>query len=115
MSVHGALENLVVLDLTRVLAGPLCGALLGDLGATVIKIEVPGRGDDARAYGPYRNGESMVDFAQLLCNRVCGHRPCVEHGGFVLYAGLQGPRLYPGADFTDVDHPVPGLCGSFPL
>jgi len=68
MSVHGALENLVVLDLTRVLAGPLCGALLGDLGATVIKIEVPGRGDDARAYGPYRNGESMY-YANLNRNK----------------------------------------------
>lgn len=47
-----ALENLTVLDLTRVVAGPYAGALLGDLGANVIKIEIPGRGDDARGYGP---------------------------------------------------------------
>lgn len=61
---HGALENIRVLDLTRVVAGPFCGALLGDMGADVIKIEVPGRGDDARAYGPYKNGESLY-FANL--------------------------------------------------
>ncbi len=55
----GALEGIVVLDLTRVLAGPYCGMLLGDLGAEVIKIEVPGRGDDARQYPPFKNDESF--------------------------------------------------------
>ncbi len=59
MAEHTALENLVVLDLCRVIAGPFCGAMLADLGATVIKIEMPGRGDDARAYAPYINGESL--------------------------------------------------------
>ena len=54
-----ALQNLTVLDLTRVVAGPYAGAILGDFGAKVIKIEVPGKGDDARGYGPYANGESM--------------------------------------------------------
>lgn len=53
------LEGVVVLDLTRVLAGPYCGMLLSDMGATVIKIEMPGQGDDSRAYGPYQNGESI--------------------------------------------------------
>lgn len=59
MAEHAALENLVVLDLCRVIAGPFCGAMLADLGATVIKIERPGKGDDARAYAPYLNGESL--------------------------------------------------------
>lgn len=49
----GALEGLVVLDLSRILAGPTCTQLLGDLGATVIKIENPkSGGDDTRSWGP---------------------------------------------------------------
>lgn len=63
-----ALENLVVLDLTRVVAGPYAGSILGDFGAKVIKIEMPGKGDDARAYGPYKNGESIY-YANLNRNK----------------------------------------------
>lgn len=56
--IHGALEDLVILDLTRVVAGPFCTSILGDMGARVIKIENPKGGDDSRAFGPYVNGES---------------------------------------------------------
>ena len=63
-----ALENVLVLDLTRVVAGPYAGSILGDFGADVIKIEVPGKGDDARGYGPYRNGESVY-YANLNHNK----------------------------------------------
>ncbi|KZM50046.1 CaiB/BaiF CoA-transferase family protein [Labrenzia sp. OB1] len=51
-SATGALSGLVVLDLSRILAGPTCTQILGDLGAEVLKVERPGRGDDTRGWGP---------------------------------------------------------------
>ena len=56
---EGALSGFKVLDLSRVLAGPWCGMLLGDLGAEVVKVESPGSGDDTRGWGPpFLEGES---------------------------------------------------------
>jgi CoA:oxalate CoA-transferase len=54
----GPLNGAVILDLSRILAGPYCTLLLHELGARVIKVEPP-QGDDARAYGPFRDGESL--------------------------------------------------------
>jgi CoA:oxalate CoA-transferase len=53
------LKGITVLDLTRVLAGPFCTMILAQLGARVIKVEVPGTGDDSRAFGPFANGKSL--------------------------------------------------------
>lgn len=69
-----ALEGLRILDLTRILAGPLVTQMLGDLGADVIKVERPGKGDDAREMGPpfLRDREGKeTDLAGffLCCNR----------------------------------------------
>ena len=62
------LEGLVVLDLSRVLAGPYCGMMLADYGANVIKIEPPGEGDDSRAFGPFVGKESAY-FMSLNRNK----------------------------------------------
>ncbi len=62
------LSGIKVVDLSRVMSGPYCTALLADMGAEVIKIETPGSGDDARHFGPYVNDYSVY-FAQLNRNK----------------------------------------------
>jgi len=64
----GPLKGLKILDLTRVLAGPYCTMILGDLGADIIKVEIPGKGDDSRHFGPYIKDESAY-FMSLNRNK----------------------------------------------
>ncbi|MDD5169378.1 MAG: CoA transferase, partial [Syntrophales bacterium] len=68
LQANGALTGLRVVDLTRVLAGPFCTMLLADMGAEVIKVEDPGKGDDSRGYPPFLRGSSAY-FANLNRNK----------------------------------------------
>src|SRR5216683_2236464 len=61
-----ALDGIRVIDLSRVIAGPWCGALLSDLGADVVKVEDTGSGDESRTWPPHKDGEAA---AYLLFNR----------------------------------------------
>jgi crotonobetainyl-CoA:carnitine CoA-transferase CaiB-like acyl-CoA transferase len=65
----GALAGLRVLDLTRILAGPLCTMMLGDMGADVIKVEPPGSGDDTRTWGPPFAGSEAAYFLGVNRNK----------------------------------------------
>lgn len=62
------LEGVKIVDLSRVLAGPLCAMMLGDLGADVIKVERPGQGDESRGWGPPFDAEGESAY-YLSCNR----------------------------------------------
>ena len=64
-----ALGDLRVLDLTRALAGPYCTLMLGDYGADIVKIEVPGSGDDTRGWGPPYIGDQAAYFLQANRNK----------------------------------------------
>ncbi len=66
---EGALDGVRVVDLTRVLAGPLCAMWLGDMGADVIKVERPGSGDDTRAWGPPFAGTEAAYFLGVNRNK----------------------------------------------
>jgi crotonobetainyl-CoA:carnitine CoA-transferase CaiB-like acyl-CoA transferase len=87
------LSGIRVVDLTEALAGPICGMMLGDLGADVIKVERPGRGDQARGYGPpFVAGESAY-FMSLNRNKRSVTVNLVSPGGQEIIG-----RLLAGAD-----------------
>jgi len=109
-----ALEGIRVLELGRVLAAPFCGQMLGDLGAEVIKIEVPGSGDESRAYGPpFVEGESSY-FLSLNRNKDSVTlnlkderakdvlRRLIERSDVFLHNSLPGPMERLGFSYEDV-------------
>jgi CoA-transferase family III len=66
VSGNGALGDIHVLDFSRVLAGPFATMMLGDLGATVVKVERPGSGDDTRAWGPPHDADGQATYFQAV-------------------------------------------------
>ena len=85
----GPLDGIKVLDLTRALAGPYCTLMLGDMGADVIKVEMPGSGDETRGWGSpadFINGESTY-FMSISRNK-----PAIPHW---LHFGADDDRRAP--------------------
>ena len=74
----GPYSGLKIVDCTRVLAGPYCTMMLADQGATVVKVEIPGYGDDSRHIGPFIKGKSAY---YISVNRGKDGRPSVKNRG----------------------------------
>src|ERR1700744_6654890 len=81
------LSGIRVIDLTRVLSGPFCSMLLGDLGADVIKVETPGEGDTIRHQGAMKDGLSWY-FANYNRNKRSISLNLRADGGGDILAGL---------------------------
>ncbi|GEK71887.1 MULTISPECIES: CaiB/BaiF CoA transferase family protein [Halomonas] len=115
----GPLEGVVVLDLSRVLAGPWAGQLLADLGARVIKVEHPERGDDTRGWGPpWLEGEvSGEDGSEEGAERLAAYYLCANRGKQSLAVDIATEagqalvrRLAAGADVVLENFKVGGLA-----
>ena len=105
----GPLTGITVVDLTRALAGPHAGMMLGDMGARVIKVETPGKGDDTRGWGPPfvgPDGEYLKTRAERF-----GHR---EYAQDVLGIGLHVPACIADGDcrakFAGLSHQFRGCA-----
>src|SRR5262245_54208311 len=88
MSEDGPLVGIRVLDLTRILAGPLCTMMLGDMGADVIKIEPPETGDDTRTWGPHFLAGDAVYFLGVNRNKRSLTLNMAVRAGQKILAGL---------------------------
>jgi len=87
---QGPLAGIRVLDLTRILAGPLCAMMLGDMGADVIKIEPPDNGDDTRGWGPPFVGSEAAYFLGINRNKRSLTLNMAVPAGQKILAGLIG-------------------------
>ena len=90
---QGPLAGFTILDLTRVLSGPYCTMVLADLGARVIKLEQPGKGDDTRHWGPPFIGEESAYFLSINRNKESVTLDFKPAGGREIFE-----RLVTGAD-----------------
>jgi crotonobetainyl-CoA:carnitine CoA-transferase CaiB-like acyl-CoA transferase len=108
MSRGGPLEGVTVIDLTRVLAGPFGTTILADLGAEVVKIEPPGRGDDTRSIAPYVNGQSHYFLSLNRNKRSLALDLRAPEAGEILH------RLLEGADVL-VENFRPGVLEAMGL
>jgi formyl-CoA transferase len=116
-----ALEGIRVLELGRVLAAPFCGQMLGDLGAEVIKVEMPGSGDESRAYGPpFVKGESFYFFSlnrnkESITLNLGDERAkevlrrLIERSEVFLHNLLPGPMERLGFSYEEVRKVNPGI------
>lgn len=93
MKANGPLAGTLVDDVSRVLAGPYCTMILGDLGAEIIKIEVPDSGDETRQWGPPPSASKPASGCRLrgLCRRSPGARRVYEHRMIHAVLGRAGP------------------------
>lgn len=106
----GPLKGVKVLDLTRIIAGPMCSLILADFGADVYKIEIPGRGDDTRHWPPvFPDGQSSSTYIAINRNK---KSICVD---FKTKAGQQ--LLHQMAQKCDVlvENYVPGVLEKYSL
>jgi succinate---hydroxymethylglutarate CoA-transferase len=87
---QGPLAGIRVVDLTRILAGPLCAMMLGDMGADVIKVEPPDKGDDTRSWGPPFVGEEAAYFLGVNRNKRSLTLNMAQPAGQKILAGLIG-------------------------
>ena len=88
-----ALDGIRVLDLSRVVSGPFCSMLLGDLGAEVIKLEEPEHGDDSRAFGPPFSGGESAYFLSVNRNKRSIAVDLRTSEGIAVARRLPGPGL----------------------
>jgi crotonobetainyl-CoA:carnitine CoA-transferase CaiB-like acyl-CoA transferase len=84
------LDGLVVVDLTQNVAGPFCTQILGDMGAEVVKVERPGRGDDARAWAPPFWGAESASFMAFNRNKRSLALDLKREGGLEVLRRLVG-------------------------
>ena len=104
-----ALDGIRVLDLTRALAGPFCTLMLGDYGADVIKIEIPGTGDDTRSWGPPFIGDESAYFLSINRNKRSLTLNFKEEKAREIFL-----KLVEGSDVV-VENFTPGVMGRFGL